>query len=171
VIAAGLFLWPGLLRHRGLLAAACVMTFVGIWIEKGMGLIIPGFIPSTLHEVVEFTPTVTEWKITLGVIAGGLLVYTLLLKIALPILSGWTPGMSVGVPELDSQHRELFTRLNRLVAAIRAGRGSADVAPVLAFLDDYTREHFADEERVMERAGYPALAEHRAQHAGFCAEL
>jgi hemerythrin-like metal-binding protein len=171
VVAAGLFLWPGLLRHRGLLAAACVMTFVGIWIEKGMGLIIPGFIPSTLHEVVEFTPTVTEWKITLGVIAGGLLVYTLLLKIALPILSGWTPGMSVGVPALDAQHRELFTRLNRLVAAIRAGRGSADVAPVLAFLDDYTREHFADEERVMEQAGYPALAEHRAQHAGFCAEL
>jgi molybdopterin-containing oxidoreductase family membrane subunit len=40
------------------------MCVVGIWIEKGMGLIIPGFIPSTLHEMAEYTPSLMEWKIT-----------------------------------------------------------------------------------------------------------
>lgn len=85
-IAAVLFLLPSTLRRPRLLIAACVMTFIGIWIEKGMGLIIPGFIPSTLGEVIEYHPSMTEWKIVAGVWAIGLVVYTALLKIALPIL-------------------------------------------------------------------------------------
>lgn len=171
IIAAGLFLWPGLMRHRRLLALACAMTFVGIWIEKGMGLIIPGFIPSTLHELVEYSPSLTEWKITLGIIAGGLLVYTLLLKVALPLLSGWTPGLSVGDAAMDVQHRGLFQRLNELVVAIRSGHGAAEVERVLEFLDRYTREHFADEEKLLAASAYPGLDRHRQLHAGFIAEL
>jgi len=57
-----------------------------VWIEKGMGLIIPGFIPSTLHEVVEYAPSTIEWQISAGIWAGGLLVYTVALKIGLPVL-------------------------------------------------------------------------------------
>ena len=53
-----------------------------------MGLIIPGFIPSTLHEIVEYTPSLVEWKVTAGIWAFGLMVYTVALKIAIPILSG-----------------------------------------------------------------------------------
>jgi Ni/Fe-hydrogenase subunit HybB-like protein len=68
-------------------AAACVLTFVGIWIEKGMGLIIPGFVPSTLGEVVEYVPTLAEWKIMAGVWAFGLMVFTILLKIAIPVFT------------------------------------------------------------------------------------
>jgi molybdopterin-containing oxidoreductase family membrane subunit len=74
-------------RHR-LLNAACVLAFTGVWIEKGMGLIIPGFVPSTLHEVVEYTPSLTEWKVTAGVWALGLGVLSVALKVALPILRG-----------------------------------------------------------------------------------
>ncbi|MEZ4655763.1 MAG: hypothetical protein R3E12_19800, partial [Candidatus Eisenbacteria bacterium] len=70
------------------LISACVLSFVGIWIEKGMGLIIPGFIPSTLHEIVEYAPSLVEWKITAGIWAFGLMVLTVALKIALPILAG-----------------------------------------------------------------------------------
>ena len=171
VVAAGLFLWPGLLRRPGLLATACVMTFLGIWIEKGMGLIIPGFIPSTLHELVEYSPSLTEWKITFGIVAGGLLVFTLLLKVALPLLSGWTPGLSVGVEAMDVQHRELFARLNILVSAVRSGRGADELGTTMEFLDGYVREHFADEEKLMADAAYPGLEGHRRLHAGFVAEL
>lgn len=69
-----------------LLDVACVFAFVGVWIEKGMGLIVPGFIPSTLHELVEYMPTLTEWKITAGIWALGLGVLTILVKIGLPAL-------------------------------------------------------------------------------------
>ncbi|MDA3962297.1 MAG: bacteriohemerythrin [Planctomycetota bacterium] len=171
VVAAGLFLWPGLLRHRRLLVTACVMTFIGIWIEKGMGLIVPGFIPSTLHEVVEYVPSLNEWKLTAGITAVGLIIYTLLLKIALPILSGWTPGMAVGIASVDDQHRELFVRLNELVSALRHGTGGAELDTVIGFLDDYVRLHFTEEEALMADAGYPACEAHKKLHAGFVDEL
>lgn len=66
---------------------ACAAAFTGVWIEKGMGLIVPGFIPSTLHELVEYAPSLTEWKITAGIWAAGLMVLTVQLKVALPLMS------------------------------------------------------------------------------------
>jgi molybdopterin-containing oxidoreductase family membrane subunit len=75
-------------RRVWVLNLACVLAFVGVWIEKGMGLIIPGFIPSTLHEMVEYAPTLTEWKITAGIWAFGLMLLTVAVKVALPVLSG-----------------------------------------------------------------------------------
>jgi Ni/Fe-hydrogenase subunit HybB-like protein len=72
----------------GWLRAACVVAFAGIWIEKGMGLIVPGFVPSTLHEMVEYLPSLTEWKVSAGIWALGLMVLTVALKIALPVLEG-----------------------------------------------------------------------------------
>lgn len=88
VFGALFLLCPKVTEHLVLLDIGCVLVFVGIWIEKGMGLIIPGFIPSTLHEVVEYLPSLVEWKITAGIWAFGLMVYTLLLKIALAIFTG-----------------------------------------------------------------------------------
>ena len=88
VVAAGLFFLPRIVERRALLIAACLATFVGIWIEKGMGLIVPGFIPSALFEIVEYLPSLTEWRITAGIWAFGLLIYTLSVKISVPILSG-----------------------------------------------------------------------------------
>jgi molybdopterin-containing oxidoreductase family membrane subunit len=86
VIATILLLRPGVVAHKWQLTVACALAFAGIWIEKGMGLIIPGFIPSTLHEVVEYTPSLVEWQVSAGIWALGLLVYTVALKIALPVL-------------------------------------------------------------------------------------
>ncbi len=88
VIAAALFLSPWAMERAWVVVLACVLSFVGIWIEKGMGLIIPGFIPSTLHEIVEYLPSLVEWKVTAGIWALGLMIYTVALKIAIPILSG-----------------------------------------------------------------------------------
>ena len=53
-----------------------------------VGLIIPGFVPSTLHEVVEYTPSITEWKVTAGVWALGLLILTVALKVGLAMWTG-----------------------------------------------------------------------------------
>ncbi len=86
ITAALLLLTPAIRTRTPLLVLACAMTFVGVWIEKGMGLIVPGFIPSTLHEIVEYTPSLTEWKVTVGIWAAGLLVYTLALKIAAHVM-------------------------------------------------------------------------------------
>ena len=87
VTAAVMFLTPKVKHRPWLLNIACVMTFIGIWIEKGMGLIIPGFIPSALGEIVEYVPSLTEWKVVIGIWAFGLLVYTLLIKVALTVLA------------------------------------------------------------------------------------
>ena len=81
------FLCPTVMRQAWVLDFGCVCCFVGIWIEKGMGLIVPGFIPSTLHELVEYTPTLTEWKITAGIWAFGLLVFTVGLKVAIAVFT------------------------------------------------------------------------------------
>lgn len=75
-------------RRRGVLQTACVMLIVGIWIEKGMGMIVPAFIPTPLGEIVEYLPTLNETLVTLGIWAGGLLIYTILVRVTVPVLSG-----------------------------------------------------------------------------------
>ncbi len=75
-------------RDHRWLAGACVAAFSGVWIEKGMCLILPGFIPSTLHEMVTYQPSLTEWKVTLGIWAAGLMLLTVAIKLALPVLTG-----------------------------------------------------------------------------------
>jgi len=88
VVAAVMFLLPAAMRSMWLLSIACVLAFVGIWIEKGMGLIVPGFVPSTLHQLVEYTPGLVEWQVSAGIFAFGLMIFTVALKIAIPILKG-----------------------------------------------------------------------------------
>jgi len=61
---------------------------VGIWIEKGMGLIVPAFVPSPLGEIVEYTPTINEIRVGLGIWAIGLLLYTIFVRITVPVLQG-----------------------------------------------------------------------------------
>ncbi|MBK1791814.1 polysulfide reductase NrfD [Persicirhabdus sediminis] len=94
VIATVLLLRPNVYQHTKTLTVACILIFIGVWIEKGMGLIIPGFIPSTLHEWVEYVPSAIEWKVSAGIWAAGLLVYTVLLKVAIPIFTDRVRGDS-----------------------------------------------------------------------------
>ena len=67
------------------LVPACILLFVGIWVEKGIGLIVPGLVPSPMGEIVDYAPSWVEVSITLGILALGMLVVSLLLKPALMI--------------------------------------------------------------------------------------
>lgn len=67
---------------------ACVLLIIGIWIEKGMGLIIPGFVPTPLGEIVEYSPTLNESLICFGIWAFGLMLYTIFVRVTVPVLSG-----------------------------------------------------------------------------------
>jgi len=78
----------------------------------------------------------------------------------------WTSALSVGVLELDLQHQELFDRLDRLHGAMLA-HDRAESVRMLRFLREYTQFHLAAEERLMEAMGYPARAEHEAEHTTF----
>jgi Ni/Fe-hydrogenase subunit HybB-like protein len=87
VATAGLMIHP-LRRNPRWLIPACLVLFVSIWIEKGIGLVIPGFVPSPLGEIVEYVPTLVELGVTAGVWATGLFVLTVLVKVAIPIELG-----------------------------------------------------------------------------------
>jgi molybdopterin-containing oxidoreductase family membrane subunit len=87
--AIGLFfLVTPLSRQITGLNIACVACFFGIWIEKGMGLIIPGFIPTPLGQVVEYLPTLNETLVCLGIWSFGILIYSWMLHVAIPIMNG-----------------------------------------------------------------------------------
>jgi len=73
---------------RALLNTACIMAVVGVWIEKGMGLIIPGFIPTPIGEMFDYAPTQVEIGVSLAIWAVGLMIFTVLAKVAIPIELG-----------------------------------------------------------------------------------
>jgi len=83
-----LFIVPAARRNRVTLNLGCLATYTGCYIEKGMGLIIPGFTPDTLGEIYQYAPSVTELRVAAGVFAVGFLVFTLMLKVAVPISLG-----------------------------------------------------------------------------------
>lgn len=87
IVSAVLLMTPLRINMR-VVNLACVLAIVGVWIEKGFGLIIPGFLPTPLGTVVEYRPTLSEILVCVGIWAFGLLLYTLLLRIAVPILTG-----------------------------------------------------------------------------------
>lgn len=86
-------------RSLKYLNVACVLSIVGIWIEKGMGLVIPGFIPTPLGAVVEYTPSLNETLVCFGIWAFGLLCYTIFLRMSVPILQGRLAKANEGISE------------------------------------------------------------------------
>ncbi|MGB2716556.1 MAG: NrfD/PsrC family molybdoenzyme membrane anchor subunit [Vicinamibacterales bacterium] len=86
LLALGLFIVPRTRRNWITLNIGCLATYAGCYIEKGMGLIIPGFTPDTLGEIYEYYPTITEVRVAAGVFAVGFLLFTVLLKVAVPVM-------------------------------------------------------------------------------------
>jgi molybdopterin-containing oxidoreductase family membrane subunit len=87
-IAAVIFIVPALAGKMAFANVACVLSIWGIWIEKGPGMVVPGFVPTPLGEIVEYFPTLDESLICIGIWAFGFLIYSWLVHLAIPILSG-----------------------------------------------------------------------------------
>jgi hemerythrin len=82
----------------------------------------------------------------------------------------WDRSLETGEPEIDEQHRELFRRIDQLLAATRDRRARTEVGRLLTFLGDYVVTHFAAEEKLMATAAYPGLEAHRGEHQRFVEE-
>jgi molybdopterin-containing oxidoreductase family membrane subunit len=85
IIAIVMFLVPATRRREDTLAIACILLFISLWIDKGIGLVIGGFVPSPLEEITAYHPSFQEIMITLGVWATGFFILTVLYKIALSV--------------------------------------------------------------------------------------
>jgi len=83
-----IFLLPTTRNHLSTLNLGCFFIIAGIWIEKGPGFIIPGFVPDPLGEIYEYIPNLTELMVSFGIWATGFLIFTLMMKVAIPITSG-----------------------------------------------------------------------------------
>jgi Ni/Fe-hydrogenase subunit HybB-like protein len=85
LLAISLLIFPSLRQNESVLCFSCIILFVGIWIDKGLGMISGGFIPTPLHHVVDYIPTIPEIIISLGVYGAGFLILTVLYKIAISV--------------------------------------------------------------------------------------
>ncbi len=83
----------------------------------------------------------------------------------------WNEKLATGIRTIDSQHKELFVRINNLVKAIKEHRCKAEIDGVLKFLDDYARVHFSEEEKHMRETDYPGYEEQRLEHQKYLTAL
>jgi molybdopterin-containing oxidoreductase family membrane subunit len=88
IVAFVLFLVPATRRNPWTLNLGCILIYGGVYLEKGMGLVIPGLTPDTLGEIYEYFPSRTEFGVSIGIFAVGFLLFTLMVKIATPIMLG-----------------------------------------------------------------------------------
>ncbi len=85
IISLVMLVNPNIRRKENLLATACVMIFISLWIDKGFGLVVGGFVPNMFERVTEYWPSLPETLITLGVWSIGFLILTVLYKIAIAV--------------------------------------------------------------------------------------
>ena len=87
MVLAAIALLAGGAKHEGVLAVTCLGVFVAVWIDKGLGLIVPGFVPSPLGQVTDYVPTLAEALITAGIWAVGFLIVTVFYKVTIAVRS------------------------------------------------------------------------------------
>jgi len=92
VVAFVLFLVPATRRNFFTLNLGCLLIYSGVYIEKGLALVIPGMTPDTLGEFYEYVPTMTELRIGAGIFSIGFIVFTVLCKISIPLIQGTHPA-------------------------------------------------------------------------------
>jgi len=88
IAAFFLFMIPKTRKRFLTLNLGCGLIFFGVFVEKGMGLVVPGMTPDALGEIYEYAPSLNEWAVTVGVFGVGALVLTVLVKVSVPILTG-----------------------------------------------------------------------------------
>ena len=83
-----LFLVPAWRKNRVLLNVGCVLIFIGVLLEKSVGMVIPGMTPDTLGEIYEYAPSWNEITVALGILALGAMAFTAMVKVSTAIMLG-----------------------------------------------------------------------------------
>ena len=83
----------------------------------------------------------------------------------------WRDDFAVGVKEIDDQHKELFNRINSLLEAMTQGKGQQVMDETFKFLQNYTRDHFRNEERLMTQYKYPEIDDHKSKHEAYTKQI
>jgi hemerythrin-like metal-binding protein len=83
----------------------------------------------------------------------------------------WKPHLSVGVQQLDEEHKRLISFLNDLHAGMLARHGKETLGPILDGLIKYTRTHFDNEEALLRKHGYPGFHAHLLEHERLASEV
>jgi len=83
----------------------------------------------------------------------------------------WNTDLSVGVIQIDEEHKVLFDRADELFDAGKSGKTKEMLLPMIEFLENYTKKHFRNEERYMEIIKYPEIEAQKKMHASFEEEL
>jgi hemerythrin len=76
----------------------------------------------------------------------------------------WNDSLSIGIEQIDKQHKEWMEYFNNASAAIEAKQSQTQISKTLGFLMDYTETHFSTEEKYMTELSYTGLQEHKARH-------
>lgn len=79
----------------------------------------------------------------------------------------WNNSLTVGIPEIDLQHKQLIEQLNLLVDAMHANSGKEEIQRIVHFLDIYVDQHFSYEEGCMHRYKCPVASQNAAAHCQF----
>lgn len=83
----------------------------------------------------------------------------------------WDVTLATGIGSIDNQHKELFSRINLLLAAMKEGKGKEEVFKTLDFLEGYVIKHFNEEEEIQKKNSYPKYDIQHRQHEEFKGEL
>ncbi len=83
----------------------------------------------------------------------------------------WTKNLAVGVELIDSEHIKLFEMADQLFEAGRNHKAAEFIGELFGFLDDYTKKHFADEEKYMQQINYPDYPLQKKLHDEFIVKL
>lgn len=83
----------------------------------------------------------------------------------------WSENLSVGITEIDEQHKKLVSQINTLHDGMRSGQGKDTLEKTLGELAAYTQYHFETEEKYMEKFGYPDFEKHKAEHDAFVGKV
>ena len=83
----------------------------------------------------------------------------------------WRDALSIGVEEIDNQHKKLLSHFDQLLKACETGKGVDELKRLIGFLDEYVILHFGDEERIQRLHRYPGYATHKQEHDSFVARL
>ncbi len=79
----------------------------------------------------------------------------------------WNDNLSIGIIQIDAQHKNLVNMLNQLYDAMSTGKGKEIITKIVKDMSGYALTHFGTEEKLMQQHGYPEFVQHKKEHESF----